>query len=197
VPLSVRTRTMNHFKYHDQVMHRKQRASIDGFIRNKQRKPSLLSIPEDEAQEINFEQHLPDTPQSLRVSSIVRDSNDDAAVTPFELVNLERSKYGLVQFRLSRTLNHLAQQQARRMARSCKLSHSSSSVDELKELLMSDNVAENIQRGDKVSSMHFDMMTGRNCMNQLNVLSMYLSDFGYGVATGRDGKVYCCQLFRS
>jgi uncharacterized protein YkwD len=189
---------MNHYKYHDQVLHRKQRASIDGSIQNKQRKPNLLSIPEDEAQEFGLEKHLPDTPQSLHVSSIGNVSDDDdAAVTPFELVNLERSKYGLVQFRLSRTLNHLAQQQARRMGRSCKLSHSSSSVDELKELLMSDNVAENIQRGDTVSSMHFEMMTGRNCMNQLNVLSMYLSDFGYGVATGRDGKVYCCQLFRS
>jgi uncharacterized protein YkwD len=114
-------------------------------------------------------------------------------VTPYEMINFERQKRGLLPFRLSRTLNHLATQQANRMARHMSVYHSVSSIDELKMLLRGKEVAENIQRGDTIVMMHVETMRETNCINRSNVLSPYFSDIGYGVITGLDGKVYCCH----
>jgi hypothetical protein len=75
--------------------------------------------------------------------------------------------------------------------------HSVSTIEELKVLLAGMDVAENIQRGDNVNAMHIETMQQRDCINRYNVLSTYFSEFGYGLAVGKDGKVYCCQLFRS
>jgi uncharacterized protein YkwD len=123
------------------------------------------------------------------------DDYDD--VTPYELINYERKKRGLLPFRLSRRLNELASQQAHQMAMRCKVHHSVTTVDELKQLLKGNDVAENIHRGDTTSTIHTETMRQLSCVNRSNILSIYFSDFGYGVATGRDGMLYCCQLFRN
>jgi uncharacterized protein YkwD len=203
---------MNHGN--EQASDVRRGAVMGNCTRHGEHNPSLQSIPEEEAQEFVLDLPQRNTRNEIQVrvasplpplfprhvynsvfSSVVSNDSDDE-ITPFELVNLERSKYGLVHFRSSHSLNHLAQQQAATMARLCTLSHSSSSIDDLKILVRANNAAENIQRGDIVTAMHIEMMQGGNCINQLNVLSVYLSDFGYGVVTGSDGKVYCCQLFR-
>jgi hypothetical protein len=83
------------------------------------------------------------------------------------------------------------------MATEGTMHHSVSTIEELKILLVGMEVAENIQRGDNVSEMHMETMQQRGCINRYNVLSTFFSEFGYGLAVGKDGKVYCCQLFRS
>jgi hypothetical protein len=70
-------------------------------------------------------------------------------------------------------------------------------VEELKDLLAGMDVAGNIQRGDNMNEMHIETMQQRDSINRYNVLSAHFSEFGYGLAMGKDGKVHCCQLFRS
>jgi uncharacterized protein YkwD len=117
--------------------------------------------------------------------------------SPWELVNRDRRNYGLFPYRLSRTLNRLAAEHASRMAIEGTVYHSVSTIEELKVLLAGRDVAENIQRGDHLREMHIETMQQRECINRCNVLSTHFSEFGYGLAVGKDGKVYCCQLFRS
>jgi uncharacterized protein YkwD len=132
-----------------------------------------------------------------RQHSILAFSALDHEDSPWELVNHERRKHGLPPFRLSRTLNRLSAEHASRMATEGTVYHSVSTIEELKVLLAGMDVAENIQRGDNVNAMHIETMQQRDCINRYNVLSTYFSEFGYGLAVGKDGKVYCCQLFRS
>jgi uncharacterized protein YkwD len=191
------------------------------FQAQNRRRTNLQSIPENDSKDFGLDPNqyvvpcasqasvpspLPPLFPRLNVSpstailiscDVSDNDDDDDDVTPFELVTYERRKRGLLPFRLSRELNHLASQQAYRMAMDGKVYHSVSTVDELKILLMGNDVAENIHRGDTMSTMHAETMRQSSCINRSNVLSIYFSDFGYGLATGRDGKLYCCQLFRN
>jgi hypothetical protein len=177
------------------------------------RSPRLQSIPEHDRQDFGTEKHTcavqlsprhvipPSTlpplfPRTCSASSSSFLENDDDE-TPFELVNRERRKYGMIPFRLSRTLNRLASQQASKMAAEGAVHHSVSTINELQLLLAAVDVAENIQRGDSITKMHAETLGQLDCINRSNVISVYFSEFGYGLATGRDGKLYCCQLFRS
>lgn len=216
--MQTKTLTMHyHHRHHDQNDRRcldsRRKGRFGKHAYNEGRFPHLQSIPEDKMQEVGLEQSqlnmtlrkrhdtsstLPPLfprhyPQILPTPTV----NDDDEITPYEMVNLERRKRGLLPFRLSRSMNHLATQQAYRMAKNTSVYHSASTIDALKVLLKGIDVAENIQRGDKISTMHIETMRATNCVNRSNVLSTYFSEFGYGVATGPDGKVYCCQLFRS
>lgn len=180
---------------------------------NEGRVLSLPSIPENDMQEIGFEQRYntvrrrahgtipsslpPLFPRSYHQILPKPSFIDDDEMTPYEMVNMERRKLGLSPFRLSRTMNQLAAQQAARMAKRGTVYHSVSTIDALKVLLRGRDVAENIQRGDGIVAMHIETMRETASINRSNVLSAYFSEFGYGVATGSDGKVYCCQLFRS
>jgi uncharacterized protein YkwD len=117
--------------------------------------------------------------------------------SPWELVNRDRRKHGLSPFRLSRTLNRLAAENSSRMSIEGTVYHSVSTIEELKDLLAGMDVAGNILRGDNMNEMHIETMQQRDSINRYNVLSAHFSEFGYGLAMGKDGKVHCCQLFRS
>ena len=202
-----------HSRNHGQRLNDSQRRRRHGkHIPNEGSAPSLQSIPEHDISEIGLEpcrytqcRKRNDIPSSLSpvyhryhhqnaTPLIVQDDNE---MTPYEMVNLERKKRGLFPLRLSRSMNHLAMQHASQIAMHMSMYHSASTIDELKILLRGNEVAENIQRGDTIVMMHIETMQETDCINRSNVLSSYFTEFGYGVATGSDGKVYCCQLFRS
>ena len=200
--------------HHDQSwIDLKRRGRHGKHLPNEARSPNLQSIPEHDRQEIGLapcQYHAQCMKRSAIPSSLLPLSHrhfhqnvpkltvyDEDEMTPYEMVNLERKKRGKSPLRLSRTLNHLATQQASRMAKHMSVYHSASTIDELKMLLRGKEVAENIQRGDTIVMMHIETMQETGCINRSNVLSSYFTDFGYGVAIGSDGKVYCCQLFRS
>jgi Cysteine-rich secretory protein family len=177
----------------------------------RQRLPCLQSIPEHDQEDIEpfrdrssgqLSSKQAIRPSSLpplcpRNGSIVKSFLDMEDVTPLELVNLERRRRTLPPFRLSRTLNTLASQQASKMALKGTVYHSASTIDELKMMLAGTEVAENIQCGASVLHMHMETMRQLDCINRSNVLSKYFSEFGYGIALGADGRLFCCQLFRS
>jgi uncharacterized protein YkwD len=114
-----------------------------------------------------------------------------------QLIEHERSIRGLHAFRTSEALNQLATQQACAMAKIGIVFHTVATIEELQLFLSSRQVAENIQRGDNASEMHKETMASVATINRSNLLSPYFTEFGCGVALGRDGKLYCCQLFRN
>lgn len=107
-----------------------------------------------------------------------------------------RRQEGLCDLLHSPDLDKLAQIHASNMANLGCVFHSVASVLDLQEHLDSDCVGENIQRGDSISLMHRETMTSVDSINRSNILSEHFDEFGCGVAIGRDGKVYSCQLFR-
>jgi Cysteine-rich secretory protein family len=114
-----------------------------------------------------------------------------------ELVDKERAQHGLRPFRWSHSLSKLAAQQAQLMAECGTIFHSVSTISELIVMLSSSQVAENVQRGDSIRSMHNDTMHVDNVINRMNVLSEQFTEFGIGIVEGIDGMLYSCQLFRN
>jgi uncharacterized protein YkwD len=114
-----------------------------------------------------------------------------------ELVDKERAQHGLRPFRWSHSLSKLAAQQAQFMAECGTIFHSVSTISELIVMLSSSQVAENVQRGDSIRSMHNDTMHVDNVINRMNVLSEQFNEFGIGIVEGIDGMLYSCQLFRN
>jgi uncharacterized protein YkwD len=110
-------------------------------------------------------------------------------------INKERLRRGLKAFQESEYLTMLATKHARTMAKLNKVFHSVGSTNELKLVLHSEMVAENIQRGDDPIQMHEETMMGFS-INKMNILSDVLSEYGSASVIGDDGKIYLCQLFR-
>jgi uncharacterized protein YkwD len=124
-------------------------------------------------------------------------TEDEDALLLRSLVNSERTRRGLEPYSSSPSLHRLATKHAQCMAARGTVHHSAKSLEELMARLSSETVAENIQRGDScVQEMHRDTMLQRGTVNRANVLSSHFSEFGAAVATGADGKLYICQLFR-
>lgn len=143
--------------------------------------PSLTVIPEEEScrdwtvnDSLNFKEFL------------------DIAC----LIDLERSDRELAPFARSAELDRMALAHARRMASKRSVHHSVGSVVDLQAKLDSENVGENIQRGDSVLSMYRETMSSSNSINRSNILSDHFDEFGSALAFGKDGKIYCCQVFR-
>jgi hypothetical protein len=141
------------------------------------------------------------------------------------LVNRERVLRGKTPLQRSRTLDLVASMWAQVMASETSLFHAVDDIDALKELLQSDAVAENIQRGPSIQSMHEAAMEQQTSM-RANILSRNFDEFGYvkqgspmvqlhylvlhathafassyvfyrmGTARGSDGKIYMVQFFR-
>ena len=137
---------------------------------------------------------LESIPENVSAEFLVEDPSmwDDQ----LRRTNLERRRYGRIPFQFSSTLQKLAQKQATAMAQMERVFHSVLTVEELKLNLSSNTVAENVQRGDDIASMHEETMASTETINRSNVLSPCFNEFGSGCTIGQDGKVYVCQLFR-
>lgn len=175
-------------------------------ISRQQQRSSLEPIPEDESQDFTL------SSTSVVRSTIVCCSNNNnnqeeealsgsllLDVDQLVLVNQDRRFHSLEPFRSSTVLNHWASLHATAMANTQSVFHSVNYIQELIERLLSDRVAENIQRGDGIVQMHEETMNSTNacCINRSNLLSCCFNEFGSAVALGDDGKLYSCQLFRS
>ena len=111
-----------------------------------------------------------------------------------DLVNHERAKRKRRPFIRSPFLDALARKHAEAMADRCTVEHSVTSIEQLQEKLGSNCVAENVQRGDSVLQMHDETMLHADNVSFKNILGDF-EQFGMGVAAGRDGSLYMCQLF--
>jgi uncharacterized protein YkwD len=118
---------------------------------------------------------------------------------PVFLINTERARLRLAPLTRDPTLDALAYKHASAMAVRCDVHHSVAGIGELQERLNHTVVGENVQRGDSVLSMHYEtiMATSSSCINRANLLSCYFTTVGSAtVLSVKDGKLYCCQLFR-
>jgi hypothetical protein len=170
--------------------------------------PSLQSIPEDDLKDFDCEPRcirsnaLSPTniiPFLLAPRSSKSELESSLAMDMLAHVDHARSLQfaTLHSFQLSPMLMQAASQQATAMARIQTVFHSVPTIQELQLLLASDQVAENVQRGDSIPEMHAETMHHANAINRSNILSPYFVEFGCAVSVGDDGKLYSCQLFRS
>eukprot|EP00523_Entomoneis_sp_CCMP467_P011255 CAMPEP_0168741120 /NCGR_PEP_ID=MMETSP0724-20121128/12341_1 /TAXON_ID=265536 /ORGANISM="Amphiprora sp., Strain CCMP467" /LENGTH=211 /DNA_ID=CAMNT_0008788597 /DNA_START=119 /DNA_END=754 /DNA_ORIENTATION=+ len=111
------------------------------------------------------------------------------------LVNNERLQLGLSVLQRNIELDQLCRDHAEYMARTQTLVHSVDSVDELKDLLHSHRVGQNVQSGSCVRAMHKEAFDGRQSA-YLNMVSQNFREFGAATAKGPDGLLYMVQLFR-
>ncbi len=73
--------------------------------------------------------------------------------------------------------------------------HSAHDIEELQQHLGSTRAGENVQRGEHPVQMH-EFAMHHHPINRSNMLSDCFNEFGVGVATGSDGYLYVCQMFR-
>ena len=137
--------------------------------------PPLISIPEHSPSD----QHLPI-------------NTDD----PVAFLHTERKRRRLPTLDRCVELDLWAQVQALQMANQMRLFHSVQAIDELKKRLGATAVGENVQRGDSIFTMLCETMDSSSTVNRSNLLSEHFAEFGSATVTGRDGKIYFCQVFR-
>lgn len=113
------------------------------------------------------------------------------------LVAAERARWGLAPYRRRHELDRLAKDHAKLMATMATVFHSVSDIGALKKKLSCGVVGENVQRGDSIFSMHNETMSGKHDkVNRSNILSKHFTEFGSATVPGKDGKLYCCLVFR-
>jgi uncharacterized protein YkwD len=118
---------------------------------------------------------------------------------PVTLINAERARLHLSPLICNETLDALAYRHAAIMAKRCDVHHSVERIDQLQHRLGHLIVGENVQRGDSVWSMHYETIWSSDihCVNRANLLSAHFGQVGSAtVRSLKDGKLYCCQLFR-
>jgi uncharacterized protein YkwD len=111
------------------------------------------------------------------------------------MVNKLRDEYYVPALERSRSLDDLARAHANYMAKTQRLVHVVEDGECLQELLGSDIVGENIQRGTSVLNMHLSTIQVGS-IHMRNLVSRQFKQFGMGTALGDDGKLYMCQVFR-
>jgi len=150
----------------------------------------LTTIPEDEC---CFRENGDDADSCNNISNFSSEFRDMA-----HLVAAERRDRHLPALHRSAALDRLALQHAQTMATKRAVHHSVARVEELQRRLASENVGENVQRGDSVWSMHRETMeaNAQTSINRANIVSEHFDEFGSAMAFGRDGKIYSCQVFR-
>lgn len=96
------------------------------------------------------------------------------------------------------SMDEMAREHARAMAKKGSVYHSVSNVEELQSRLQSTMVGENIHCGKSVMEMHAAMMNNKNSIiNRVNALSSRFDQMGSGIVLGEDGLLYSVQLFRT
>ena len=116
---------------------------------------------------------------------------------------VQGAQYWINQFRLRATLpalspcphlNEYATKHAERMAAQESAAHSVRSAEELQENLMAMDVAENVATGANLNELHVAVTEPNSC-SRANLLGDFIH-MGVGVARGKNGQLYMCQVFR-
>ena len=110
------------------------------------------------------------------------------------LVNEERSLFGRPKMRRNPTLDRLSKQMAQQVVDQNCVSCVEFSKRSLQASLGARHVAQIVQRGDSIRSMHKESMKGPS---RKTILSLELKEFGMGTAKDLDGSLVLVQLFRS
>jgi uncharacterized protein YkwD len=82
------------------------------------------------------------------------------------------------------------------MSKSGTVYHSCDDLVELRSILHSNRVGENVRRGRTLKELHVGAMTSTDKGSKRNILSSRYTEMGAAVSKGADGKIYLCQLFR-
>lgn len=132
-----------------------------------------------------------------RCENLVEETHQDAL---FELVNQERTKWGLPALVLSEELSDLARLQAVEMKNKNKVIPTTTCEQELRDMLDSRHVAEHVGRGVCTRAIHKSMLQQQQTLigvRQKNkILSRTFREVGIGIAEGSGGTIFVCQLFR-
>jgi len=110
------------------------------------------------------------------------------------MVNQERTKRVIAPLTRLSELDTIAREQAAAMAAADKLFHSDPASLHTKFNRFSRRMGENVAVGANIREIHKQMMT-IPC-HKHNILHRRYTHFGMGTATGKDGKLYLCQVFR-
>ena len=111
------------------------------------------------------------------------------------MVNDLRKEHHVPPLVRSRELDDFARSHAETMAKNLSLTHSVEETESLQQILGSEFVGENIQRGDSIKGMHSTTVSRRSAQFW-NLVSGDFTQFGMATARGADGKLYMCQVFR-
>lgn len=111
------------------------------------------------------------------------------------LVNRVRIEKNLPKLRRSRYLDALASDYAREAAKLQHFHCSQHTIDELRDLLGSDRVGQNLCRGSTMIEMH-NVAMEKGGPPRNNILSKNFKEFGMGTSMSEDGKLYMVQFFR-
>lgn len=113
------------------------------------------------------------------------------------LVNAERERVSvyLKPLRRNEELDELAREHAEAMAKACKTYHSEASqmVSQM-EHRPAARLGENVARGASMEYIHHKMSQRKS--DYANMMDWRYSEMGMATATGADGKIYLCQLYR-
>lgn len=112
------------------------------------------------------------------------------------LVNRVRLQKRLHKLKRSRYLDSLAQDYVNLAAKLGSFCDSKHSVEELKRLLGSERVGQNLCRGRSMIEMH-EMAMANGGPPRANILSKNFVEMGMATAKSEDGKLYMIQFFRA
>jgi hypothetical protein len=116
-------------------------------------------------------------------------------LTSPEPVNEKRTTQGLPALSVSEFLNELAADHAELMAREGLLFHSFHSELHFQTLLGGCHfVGESISRGKSVAQIH-NAVVQSTAEHWENLISLEYTRMGAGTFTGKDGRLYMCQLY--
>lgn len=113
------------------------------------------------------------------------------------MINRARAFWNVEPLRRSLELDNMARLHAQHMARLQRINHVTNSMESLRQMLNSEHVGENVQRGSTIHEMHIRTIQNQASKNRKNMQDQDFHEFGIGTAKGSDGKLYLCQLFRS
>jgi len=109
------------------------------------------------------------------------------------LLNQERRTQHLHPLLQSTSLDNLARVHATYMAETGRVESAFANQEELSDMLNTDlAVGENVQCGTTPLQLHLASLKTRRSL----LLSPLFNEFGLGIARGKDGQLYLCELFR-
>lgn len=108
------------------------------------------------------------------------------------LLNEERREQSLVPLMRSSSLDNLARMQARYMAQQGNLERAFDDAEELKMALNCTEAAECVHAG----SSFYSLVAATSEEDSTLILSSKFTEYGVGVAQGKDQKFYLCLLLR-
>ena len=136
-------------------------------------------------------QEIPSTTDDFSMSQTSLDLFQDLEL---DMVNADRTSLSANAVRRSPQLDRLAQENVQRMVKARKVMHSDPTHVLSKVQGGTNKVGENVGRGRDFDKAYEKMMKVPS--NFCNVADPDYEEMGMAMATGKDGKIYVCQLFR-